>query len=157
MITILGTILAFVIVFGILVFIHEFGHFFMAKLVGIRVESFSFGYGKRLFGFKKGHTDYRISVLPLGGYVKFLGEGMFEPGRDARPGRFHGQDRAGSGFSSSSWAPVMNILLAVVIVAGDQHGRRDRARVPGPGARSSAGSTPARPRRRPASGSTTRS
>jgi len=78
--TILGTILSFIIVFGILVFVHEFGHFFMGKLVGVRIEVFSFGYGKRLFGFKKGHTDYRVSVLPLGGYVKFLGEGMFEPG-----------------------------------------------------------------------------
>jgi len=79
--TILGTILAFLIVFGILVFIHEFGHFFMAKLMGIRVEVFSFGYGKRLLGFKKGNTDYRISLIPMGGYVKMLGEGMFEPGR----------------------------------------------------------------------------
>ncbi|MDD8030094.1 MAG: site-2 protease family protein, partial [Acidobacteriota bacterium] len=73
--TIFGTILAFLIVFGILVFIHEFGHFFAAKLVGVRVEVFSFGYGKRLFGFKKSGTDYRISLLPLGGYVKMLGEG----------------------------------------------------------------------------------
>ena len=63
--TIFGTLLAFIIVFGILVFIHELGHFVMAKLVGIRVEVFSFGYGKRLFGFKKGATDYRISILPM--------------------------------------------------------------------------------------------
>lgn len=65
MANVLGTILAFTIVFGILVFVHEFGHFFMAKLVGVRVEVFSFGYGKRLFGVKRGETDYRISLLPL--------------------------------------------------------------------------------------------
>ncbi len=72
-----GTLLAFFIVFGILVFIHEFGHFFMAKLVGIRVETFSFGYGKRLFGIRGKETDYRVSLIPMGGYVKFLGEGEF--------------------------------------------------------------------------------
>ena len=85
MATILGTLLAFVIVFGILVFVHEFGHFFMAKFIGIRVEVFSFGYGHRLFGIKKGETDYRISLIPMGGYVKLLGEGMFEPGRELAP------------------------------------------------------------------------
>ena len=64
--SILGTIFAFLIVFGVLVFVHEFGHSFMAKLVGINVEVFSFGYGKRLFGLKRGGTDYRISLIPMG-------------------------------------------------------------------------------------------
>ena len=116
MITILGTILAFVIVFGILVFIHELGHFAMAKAVGIRVETFSFGYGKRLIGFKKGHTDYRISVLPLGGYVKFLGEGMFEPGRELAPDDFMAKPRW-QRFLVILMGAVMNVVLAVVIVA----------------------------------------
>ncbi len=116
MITILGTILAFVIVFGILVFIHELGHFAMAKAVGIRVETFSFGYGKRLIGFKKGHTDYRISVLPLGGYVKFLGEGMFEPGRELAPDDFMAKSRW-KRFLVIVMGAVMNIILAIVIVA----------------------------------------
>jgi regulator of sigma E protease len=116
MITVLGTILAFVIVFGILVFIHELGHFAMAKAVGIRVETFSFGYGKRLFGFKKGNTDYRISVLPLGGYVKFLGEGMFEPGRDLAPDDFMAKPRW-QRFLVILMGAVMNVILAVVIVA----------------------------------------
>jgi regulator of sigma E protease len=114
--TIFGTILAFVIVFGILVFIHELGHFLMAKLVGIRVEVFSFGYGKRLFGFKKGHTDYRISVLPLGGYVKFLGEGLFEPGRALAPDDFMSKTRL-ERFLVIVMGPVMNILLAIALVA----------------------------------------
>lgn len=115
--TIFGTLLAFLIVFGILVFIHEFGHFFMAKLVGIRVEVFSFGYGKRLLGFKKGPTDYRISVLPMGGYVKFLGEGIFEPGRVLAPDDFMAKKRW-QRFLVILMGPVMNIVLAIIIVAG---------------------------------------
>jgi regulator of sigma E protease len=115
--TIFGTLLAFLIVFGILVFIHELGHFFMAKLVGIRVEVFSFGYGKRLFGFKKGTTDYRISLLPMGGYVKFLGEGVFEPNRPMAPDDFAAKTR-GQRFLVIIMGPVMNILLALLIVTG---------------------------------------
>jgi regulator of sigma E protease len=114
--SLLGTILAFVIVFGILVFVHEFGHFFMAKLVGIRVDVFSFGYGKRLFGIKKGDTDYRVSLIPMGGYVKFPGEDVYENEREVGPGDF---------MSAKRWqrlltifmGPVMNILLAIVLVA----------------------------------------
>ena len=114
--TILGTVVAFLIVFGILVFIHEFGHFFMAKLVGIRVETFSFGYGKRLFGFKKGDTDYRISLVPMGGYVKLLGEGMFEPGRELAPDDMMSKSR-GARLLVMAMGSIMNILLAVVLVA----------------------------------------
>ena len=62
------------IVLGVLVLVHEFGHFAVAKLFGVRVETFSIGFGKRLFGFRRGDTDYRISLLPLGGYVKMAGE-----------------------------------------------------------------------------------
>jgi len=117
MVNVLGTILAFLIVFGILVFIHEFGHFLTAKLVGIRVEVFSFGYGKRLFGVKKGPTDYRVSILPMGGYVKFLGEGVYEPGKVLEPDDFAAKTRF-QRFLVILMGPVMNILLAVVIVAG---------------------------------------
>src|ERR1051325_8244589 len=59
-----------------MIVIHEFGHFIVAKLVGIPVETFSVGFGPRLLGFRKGGTDYRISAIPLGGYVKFRGENM---------------------------------------------------------------------------------
>jgi regulator of sigma E protease len=116
--SLLGTILAFVIVFGILVFVHEFGHFFMAKLVGIRVDVFSFGYGKRLFGFKKGDTDYRVSLIPMGGYVKFPGEDVYEKNREVESGDF---------MSAKRWqrlltivmGPVMNIVLAIEILSID--------------------------------------
>lgn len=72
-----GFLIAFVsvvFVLGVLVFIHEFGHFAAAKLFGVRVETFSLGFGKRLVGFRRGETDYRISALPFGGYVKMTGE-----------------------------------------------------------------------------------
>jgi regulator of sigma E protease len=116
MANILGTILAFTIVFGILVFVHEFGHFFMAKLVGVRVEVFSFGYGKRLFGIKKGETDYRVSLLPMGGYVKMLGEGMFEKDRPLAPDDLMAKTR-GQRLLIMAMGSIMNIILAIVIVA----------------------------------------
>jgi regulator of sigma E protease len=116
MANILGTILAFTIVFGILVFVHEFGHFFMAKLVGVRVEVFSFGYGKRLFGFRKGQTDYRISLVPMGGYVKMLGEGMFEKDRPLAPDDLMAKTRL-QRLLIMAMGSIMNVLLALVIVA----------------------------------------
>jgi regulator of sigma E protease len=70
----LTTPAAFVFVLGIIIFCHEFGHFITAKLFGMRVFIFSFGFGKRLVGFKWGDTDCRISLVPLGGYVKLEGE-----------------------------------------------------------------------------------
>ena len=66
--------LAFLIVLGFLIFVHELGHFIAARKVGIRVDVFSLGFGPRLFGFKRGNTDYRISAIPFGGYVKMAGE-----------------------------------------------------------------------------------
>ncbi|MBN2408338.1 MAG: RIP metalloprotease RseP, partial [Candidatus Aminicenantes bacterium] len=117
--TVIETILSFLVVFGVLVFIHEFGHFFTAKLVGIRVETFSFGYGKRLFGFRRKGTDYRVSLIPMGGYVKFLGEGEFfsEDGtKTYPPDHFLAQTRW-ERFLVMVMGSVMNILLAVFIFA----------------------------------------
>jgi regulator of sigma E protease len=70
----LTTPLAFIFVLGVIIFFHEFGHFFTAKLFGMRVFIFSFGFGRRLFGFHWGDTDCRVSLIPLGGYVKLEGE-----------------------------------------------------------------------------------
>jgi regulator of sigma E protease len=70
----LFVIIEFAIILGLLVLIHELGHFIVAKLCGVRVETFSVGFGTRIFGFRYGDTDYRISILPLGGYVKMAGE-----------------------------------------------------------------------------------
>src|ERR671927_662151 len=66
--------LAFIFILGAAVVIHEFGHFAVAKLLRIRVETFSVGFGPRLFGRKWGTTDYRVSAIPLGGYVKLGGD-----------------------------------------------------------------------------------
>ena len=114
--SILGTLFSFAIVFGILVFVHEFGHFFMAKLVGINVEVFSFGYGKRLFGFKRGGTDYRVSLIPMGGYVKFPGEDVFEEKREIEPGDFLAA-RRWQRLLVMVMGAVMNIILAIVLMA----------------------------------------
>ena len=64
----------FIIVLSILIFVHEFGHFLVARIAGVKVLTFSLGFGKKLLTFKKGETEYAISALPLGGYVKMLGE-----------------------------------------------------------------------------------
>jgi regulator of sigma E protease len=69
---------AFIVLIGVMVIVHEFGHFAVAKLCRVRVEAFSFGFGPRLFGFKYGETDYKVCLLPLGGFVKMTGENFPE-------------------------------------------------------------------------------
>jgi regulator of sigma E protease len=69
---------AFIVLIGVMVVVHEFGHFAVAKLCKVRVEAFSFGFGPRLFGLKYGDTDYKVCLLPLGGYVKMAGENFAE-------------------------------------------------------------------------------
>src|SRR6185369_11314836 len=64
----------FFILLGILIFVHELGHFLVAKFFGVRVETFSLGFGKRLINYKKGDTSYCLSLIPLGGYVKMYGD-----------------------------------------------------------------------------------
>ena len=76
------TVFAVIVVLGVLIFFHEFGHFLMARLVGVRVLRFSLGFGPKLVGFKRGHTEYCLSAIPLGGYVKLLGE---NPGEELTP------------------------------------------------------------------------
>ncbi len=70
----MSSLIAFIVVFGILVFFHELGHFLVAKLMGVGVDTFSLGFGPKLIGKKKGRTEYRIAAIPLGGYVKMVGE-----------------------------------------------------------------------------------
>src|ERR1043165_7994274 len=74
MINIPTNLLGIVIVLGVLIFVHEAGHFLVAKLFRVRVLVFSLGFGKRLFGFRRGSTDYRVSLIPLGGYVRMAGD-----------------------------------------------------------------------------------
>lgn len=112
--TIASNFVAFVIVLGFLIFAHEAGHFFVAKLFRVRVLVFSFGFGKRLFGFRKGDTDYRVSLIPLGGYVRMAGDTP-EESRTGDPAEF---------LSKPKWqrflilfaGPFMNLLIAVVFL-----------------------------------------
>ena len=108
-------ILAFVFVLGVLIFVHELGHFIMARRIGVRVLTFSLGFGPKLLSIRRGDTEYCISAIPLGGYVKMAGENP----EDARTG-------ADDEFlSKSKWqrfqvlimGPVMNLVLALVVMA----------------------------------------
>ena len=123
----LTSIVSTLIVLGIMVLVHEFGHFAVAKLCGVRVEVFSIGFGKRLFGFRRGETDYRLSLLPLGGYVKMAGElggdGMMptvsEDGGASEKVLDHGDLNAKPRWQRMLIAlagPVSNFLLALVLM-----------------------------------------
>ena len=115
MLTSIQTVAAFVFVLGVLIFVHELGHYMMARRVGVRVLKFSLGFGPRLFGFRRGDTEYCVSAIPLGGYVKMAGENT----EDARSGA------ADEFLSKTKWqrfqvlimGPLMNILLAIVVLA----------------------------------------
>jgi regulator of sigma E protease len=111
MIDFLYAIVSVVLVLGIMIVVHEFGHFAAAKLLGVRVETFSVGFGKRLFGFTRGGTDYRVSALPFGGYVKMAGENPMEE-RTGDPGEFMSHSRW-QRFLIAIAGPAMNILLAI--------------------------------------------
>ncbi len=104
------------VVLGIMILVHEFGHYAAAKLFGVRVDVFSIGFGKRLVGFRKGETDYRISALPLGGYVKMAGENPLESHSGA-PDEFVSHPRW-QRFVIAAAGPAMNILLAIGLLTG---------------------------------------
>jgi regulator of sigma E protease len=104
-------VLAVAVVLGFMILIHEFGHYAVAKLLGVRVEVFSIGFGKRLLGFRRGDTDYRISAIPLGGYVKMSGENPMDE-RTGDPGEFLSHPRWHR-FLIAIAGPSMNIMLAI--------------------------------------------
>ena len=104
-----------IVVLGVMVFIHELGHFLAAKYFGIRVLTFSIGFGKRLLGFQKGDTDYRLSLLPFGGYVKMAGENPSDQASGAGD-EFFAKPRW-QRFIVALMGPVMNGLLAVALLA----------------------------------------
>ena len=105
-----------VILLGVMILIHELGHFWAAKAVGIKVETFSIGFGPRLFGFRRGETDFRVSAIFFGGYVRMLGE---IPGDEkaADPRSFQAKARWQRAIVIVA-GPLMNILLAVGLVTG---------------------------------------
>lgn len=106
------SIVAFIFVLGILVIVHEAGHFFMAKLSGVKVEEFAIGFPPRIISFKRHETRYTIGLLPLGGYVKMLGEE--EVSKDPRS---FGKQKPGKRFLISIAGVVMNLVLAWIILS----------------------------------------
>lgn len=111
-----SSIIVAAIVLGIIIVLHELGHFLVAKFFKIKVETFSVGFGPRLIGFRKGDTDYRISAFPLGGYVKMAGETPMDEvkGLDYE---FLSKPKW-QRFLVASAGPAMNILLAVALITG---------------------------------------
>src|SRR6187455_3526492 len=105
------------LILGVLVLVHELGHFLVAKWLGVRVISFSIGMGPRVIGFRSGGTDYRISALPLGGYVRMAGD---TPEAEERTG-------ATDEFLSKPWwaralitaaGPIANLIFALILNIG---------------------------------------
>ena len=124
------TVLSFLFVLGVLVFVHELGHFLVARWHGVRVHTFSLGFGPKLLSFRRGDTEYCISVVPLGGYVKLAGENALEeetngPSPMSTTSSASDQLASDQFMAKSRWVrfqvyvagPVMNILLAVVVAA----------------------------------------
>ncbi|HXH26134.1 MAG TPA: RIP metalloprotease RseP [Vicinamibacterales bacterium] len=109
------TLVAFLFVLGVLIFVHELGHFAVARRLGVRVLTFSLGFGPKILRWRRGDTEYCVSAIPLGGYVKMAGENPEDP-RSGKPDEF---------LSKSKWqrfqiliaGPAMNIILAVVVLA----------------------------------------
>ena len=108
-------IIAVAIGLGVMVLVHEWGHFVIARLFGVRVEVFSIGFGPRLFGFKRGPTDYRLSALPLGGYVRMAGDNPAEE-RRGDPDEFLSKPRWQRVLIALA-GPTTNFLMAVVLTA----------------------------------------
>ena len=107
-----ATIILAILALGFLIFIHELGHFFAAKRCGIRVEKFSIGFGPRLFGFRRGETDYCISALPFGGFVKMAGESPEE--QKGEEGEFASAP-VGHRIFVAIAGPAMNLILGVIL------------------------------------------
>jgi regulator of sigma E protease len=110
----LTSLVAVVAVLGFMILIHEFGHYAVAKWLGVRVEQFAIGFGKRLVGFRRGETDYRINAIPLGGYVKMSGENPMDE-RSDDPREFMNHSRWHR-FLIAIAGPTMNIVLAIVLL-----------------------------------------
>src|SRR5438105_10660258 len=109
------TLLSFALVISVVVFFHELGHLIVGKALGVRAIRFSIGFGPRLFGFNAGETEYRVSLLPLGGYVKFAGDNPYE---EVAP-----EDRGRGFLEQPPWkkgviafaGPAANFALAVAL------------------------------------------
>ncbi|MCG3180861.1 MAG: hypothetical protein BIFFINMI_03224 [Phycisphaerae bacterium] len=112
-----GLIVLVVIGFSAVIFVHELGHFLVAKWGGIRVERFAIGFGPRLFGIKRGETDYCINLLPLGGYVKMTGQEDFRLEQEAKPDpRAYNNATVGVRMWVVSAGVIMNVIFAAILL-----------------------------------------
>ena len=109
------TLISFLFVLGVLIFVHELGHFLAARRLGVRVLTFSLGFGPKILKFTRGDTEYCVSAIPLGGYVKMAGESPDDP-RTGKPDEFLSKTKW-ERFQVLIMGPVMNIVLAVVVMA----------------------------------------
>src|SRR5689334_16426728 len=117
----------YLVLIGVMILIHELGHYWAARLFDVKVEAFSFGFGTRLFGFRRGETDFRFSAIPFGGYVKMAGETMgdLRTTEAGAPAQDIGDaaDDPRSFIAKPRWqrliilfaGPFMNVVLAVSI------------------------------------------
>lgn len=110
----LSNTLAFVVALGVIIFVHELGHLLVAKAFGVRVLTFSLGFGKQLWGFRRGETDYRVALVPLGGYVRLGGEDPAEVSTDPR--EFLNKPRWQRVLVYLA-GPAMNVALSILLVA----------------------------------------
>jgi len=114
----LSSFVAFVVVLGILIFVHELGHFLMAKRFRVGVEKFSLGFGPKLIAKRVGETEYLLSAIPLGGYVKMIGEDPKEPLSPEDEARSFNHQPLLSRFLIVAAGPFSNILFAMLIFMG---------------------------------------
>ena len=112
------TIVSTVVVLGVLIFVHELGHFLVAKWSGVCVLRFSLGFGPKLVSVTRGETEYRLSLIPLGGYVKMLGEDMEDEVAEDLYARSFPAQPVGRRIAIVLAGPLSNFLLAIVIFAG---------------------------------------
>jgi regulator of sigma E protease len=118
----MDTLLGIILVLGLMILVHEWGHFIVARWVGVRVDVFSIGFGPRLFGWKRGATDYRISALPLGGYVRMAGQEL----TDIDAGQQGPTGSPDELMSKARWkralimfgGPAMNLMMPILLLTG---------------------------------------
>ncbi len=118
----MNTVLGIVLVLGVMILVHEWGHFIVARLFGVRVDVFSIGFGPRLFGWKRGATDYRISALPLGGYVRMAGQDLSEidsgeKGPTGAPDELMSKKRWQRALISFA-GPAVNLVMPILLLGG---------------------------------------
>jgi regulator of sigma E protease len=112
------SLLSFTVALGVLVFVHELGHFLVAKRVGVRVQRFSIGFGPVIFSWRRGETEYAVSAIPMGGYVKMLGEDDDdEPGVALEPHRAFSTQPVWKRAAIVGAGPLMNFVFAFVMYA----------------------------------------